>query len=708
MAPRDSTAELRRLRARQLLRFHCLSGSPYITKIQNDELEYARLLQPTFDENDPIPQGETCWPQNWSTKRKSLPAFLARWRALLPLGSPPASDPQATSPVSRTPLPGDSSHASTGTQSPRTLEHRRTVSLPSLPSSSRVSLGNTPPTSTYNRDLGSPSRPKRNDRTESEGPESDDDDMAPLTAEDAANLITQAMAQLRNQQNQDFAHLIATAFANAPVPQVHVQAGPAQNGVDGRSGIRPADVGYFCPRKHAGSGVWSDGKITKYFDVFHFIERLKHIERVHSADDVRRVWSQCLLEDALEWHSHVLTDNDRQLLETATVQAICDKLKSRFAKSFSDAMAGLKTDHLSLYQVAEGRDITSFLQTVIANAKACNMELPAQLIAAFESLAPEIKSELRKPNEATTLESFLDDVRNRESVILDLARQRYPSARNVVRPRQPTPAYGGRSNVPYAPRYPPSQPQRWQPQQRFQAQLPQALPQYNRPYTANQTQNQFQLPVRSAGRGQIWNAGYSRPWLPPDQYAAWRRQQDEQRQPAQQQPQPGDRRQQLVPENRRLPAPQAPSAVGPYQRNQPHQAYHGESADFVEQPDTPAYQPPSVEEVPDEEFSMDAAAEAFDYPFEEAFPVDDHDDYPDVAFFGTSASSPSVCRYCTKHFHSNNSLMDHVYSVHFKKPRPRRRQTSTAFAAEAETASPPDDQGLDGASKDAPEQPAKN
>lgn len=38
------------------------------------------------------------------------------------------------------------------------------------------------------------------------------------------------------------------------------------------------------------------------------------------------------------------------------------------------------------------------------------MDLSAQLIAAFESLALEIKSELAKLTQATTLESFLDDV----------------------------------------------------------------------------------------------------------------------------------------------------------------------------------------------------------------------------------------------------------------------------------------------------------
>ncbi|KAI3400476.1 hypothetical protein diail_3097 [Diaporthe ilicicola] len=528
---------------------------------------------------------------------------------------------------------------------------------------------------------------------------------------------------MRNQQNQDFAHLITTAFANAPAPQVTVNAPANGNGNDNRSGPRPADIGYFCPRKHTGSGVWSDGKITKYFDVFHFIERLKHIERVYSADDVRRVWSQCLLDDALEWHSHVLTENDRQLLETATVDAICGKLKARFAKSFSDAMASLKAERLTLYDVSQGRDVTSFLQTVISNAKSCEMGLSAQLIAAFEALAPEMKSELTKPSTNTTLESFLDDVRSRESVIIDLAKQRYPT--NVARPRQITPAYSGRSTVPYNSQYQSTQPQRWQP--RFQAQ--QFLPgtQLNRPYPTNQpqnqNQNQFQIPMRPGGRGQIWSAGYSRPWMPPDQYAAWRRQQDEVRQTTpQQSQQAAPRPTTLVPENRRLPAPPAPynaAPPAPYnadhnRRGQPQPAYHGESVDSAEQPDTSAYQPPSVEEVPDEDLGLDTAAQVFDFPLDETFqPFDGYNDrFPeDNAFFGTTTACPSICRYCTKHFPSNNALMDHVHSTHLTKPRPRNRKDS-AFTANTASTSLKDSQRrsscLDGASKNAPEESVAN
>lgn len=45
-----------------------------------------------------------------------------------------------------------------------------------------------------------------------------------------------------------------------------------------------------------------------------------------------------------------------------------------------------------------------------------------QFIAAFEVLALKIKFELRKLNVMMILESLLDEVRNHESVILDLAR----------------------------------------------------------------------------------------------------------------------------------------------------------------------------------------------------------------------------------------------------------------------------------------------
>lgn len=54
-------------------------------------------------------------------------------------------------------------------------------------------------------------------------------------------------------------------------------------------------------------------------------------------------------------------------------------------------MAYLKADRLRLSNVTQGKDITSFLQTVITSAKSCEMSLSAQLVAAFKSLAPEMK-----------------------------------------------------------------------------------------------------------------------------------------------------------------------------------------------------------------------------------------------------------------------------------------------------------------------------
>lgn len=83
-----------------------------------------------------------------------------------------------------------------------------------------------------------------------------------------------------------------------------------------------------------------------------------------------------------------------------------------------------------------------------------------------------------------------------------------------------------------------------------------------------------------------------------------------------------------------------------------------------------AYQPPSVEEVFDKESTMDTAEEVFDYPLKDAFLVNDHYDYLDISFFRISAATPFICRYYIKRFYSNNALMDHVYSVYFKKSQP--------------------------------------
>lgn len=249
----------------------------------------------------------------------------------------------------------------------------------------------------------------------------------------AAQLMAAAFEQNRAAQDIDFTNLIAEAFAN------HMPANVSVGG--GAPSLKAADIGYFDPslKDPSGAGVITDGRDTKYCDVFPFCDRLLDLAKTSGEECVRKVWSQCLRGPALVWFSHILTDNDRDLLRTGSVDAICGKLKARFKTDYSTAMGVLKGPKFTLYDILMGRDIMAHVRTMMRNAKACEMGTRAQMIAAFESLDSDIQSDLAKPDGAATVDEFFKDIQEMESVL----RQRADKL------RRPPQSYPGRQ--PYHP-----------------------------------------------------------------------------------------------------------------------------------------------------------------------------------------------------------------------------------------------------------------
>ncbi|KAK4244946.1 hypothetical protein C7999DRAFT_34712 [Corynascus novoguineensis] len=162
---------------------------------------------------------------------------------------------------------------------------------------------------------------------------------APPTATAAAQMIASAVRKQLEDEAADIANNLAASISQ-------------QSKTNNIFMLKPADVGYFdlSATYPSGGGVVSDGKVNKYSDIFPFRDRLTHLAATHGEDAVRRVWSQCLLGPALVWHSHILTE-DRELLRTIPLNAICNKLRSRFRIDYSTAFDTLRT-HASPYKIS--------------------------------------------------------------------------------------------------------------------------------------------------------------------------------------------------------------------------------------------------------------------------------------------------------------------------------------------------------------------
>jgi hypothetical protein len=71
-----------------------------------------------------------------------------------------------------------------------------------------------------------------------------------------------------------------------------------------------------------GLGVSTTGKYTIYKDVYAFTDRLKHLAAVRSEGLVREVFLTYLRGAALVWHFTELSDMERDLMMTASLEQI--------------------------------------------------------------------------------------------------------------------------------------------------------------------------------------------------------------------------------------------------------------------------------------------------------------------------------------------------------------------------------------------------
>jgi hypothetical protein len=204
------------------------------------------------------------------------------------------------------------------------------------------------------------------------------------------------------------------------------QYGLQQNNNNGISGaLEPHDVGFFDPDAvDNGYGVCSDGTMTRYTDVLYFCDHLTQLAATNSQEAVRRVWTQRLLGSARVWYRQVLSEADRQLLHGASVEAVCARLRERFKMDGSDATDKIYDQRFTLLDTTKARDITSHVLTMVRYAKAVEMTPKMQPVMAFNSFGNDIQSELTKPDDDTTIDMFLKNIKARQSVMAAKARER--------------------------------------------------------------------------------------------------------------------------------------------------------------------------------------------------------------------------------------------------------------------------------------------
>ena len=255
-------------------------------------------------------------------------------------------------------------------------------------------------------------------------------------------------------------------------------SGPA--GVDGETGAghrngverwNPSDLGFFDPfydgkSADTGQAMEHAGKDTYFRDIHAFLDRIKDMARVKGAEKVRQNLQLSLRGTALEWYTSELTDGEKRLVSYGDeTQEWCTLLLGRFKAPPSIGMATLLKASYNLYDAYKQREPRSFAQEVIRGAKIAQLgNVFNQLTIIRNGLDLEFRRDIPEPTEATTLNSFLQELDRHKHEWWQYATRHYRgstvsntnqnrgfsrngSARNDAR-------FGGQGQYPRSPNFP--------------------------------------------------------------------------------------------------------------------------------------------------------------------------------------------------------------------------------------------------------------
>ncbi len=473
---------------------------------------------------------------------------------------------------------------------------------------------------------------------------------------------------------------IANQTAPQPEPRAAaIEARPPQ--------FRPRDVGYFDPSSQ-GPAIEVKENHNVYHNVFSFTNRLRVKVTTIDAATLRQNVDSCLLGAAEHWYTNELTHISRVGLRNDPdgVKEWCDALEGRFRESPGKSLAALEAVRYTLKDARSRRDPAEYVSNIVLNAKNAGMATTeaAQVRLAYEHMDGELRRDLPRPTEGSTVAGLLEELRHQKDIWFDIYSNRSQDSRsNAPQSGKPQGQFG---NNPF--------------RQNFNSQ---------RPYGNFSSGNGF----GSYGRPYFGSSNpYSRPFVPYGSYQNNNNtsQQQPQATQVQQKQLPGGRQQLQITSGRE----NANTSAGNNQNRQPNAGSNRNPFrpfnSNQQRPYTRAYHqgaaPEDLENDPpfDEQAEYEAYEDAYYQDTQWPATQAETDDPKDLT--GTpedlgetvesnfvSATPSSKCRKCQETFASNNSLHRHIRSAHSSKaslevlPGSSKESLATATTASISAAS---------------------
>jgi hypothetical protein len=151
--------------------------------------------------------------------------------------------------------------------------------------------------------------------------------------------------------------------------------------------------------------------------VYLFTDAVKDNATGERAAVIRQNLVTCLRGSALEWYTSELDDLHRAGLKFSQdgVKQWTKALIQRFKDPPSTALRKLQLETYTMDDTRNGKNIRSYITSVVRHAKAAEFEKPVQQLSqAWNNLAPELRVHIERPTENTTLRQFMDAVSSKQ------------------------------------------------------------------------------------------------------------------------------------------------------------------------------------------------------------------------------------------------------------------------------------------------------
>lgn len=114
-----------------------------------------------------------------------------------------------------------------------------------------------------------------------------------------------------------------------PTPNPNPNPNPNNSATQGSNNsqngpLKATDIGFFDPdfenKDTPASALINAGRHVFYKDIYAFIDRIKDMAAVYGTDKIRETISTCFRGETLIWHSMKLSDVEKDILRTATIE----------------------------------------------------------------------------------------------------------------------------------------------------------------------------------------------------------------------------------------------------------------------------------------------------------------------------------------------------------------------------------------------------